>query len=705
MLQRFRELYRGAVPFKAAVLAVCAVLYLGAVCWAGGSVFAMLKLCGAVVLYILLPGMLCERLLYFRARPHRQEEFSQARWCLRILLGTGVLCVIYCVAMRLHCLWALRLLPPVLGLGFLTGELTRRKGRLPCFRHTPSPAQWGVLLLFAALVFFTIFTNVIKYARPSSAGDVLIDQDFLYFVGNAKSFQLAFPSIEIRFYNVRFQYHYLTEMLCGILGLITGVDCYDILAFYQQPFLLAGMLLCLWELAGIFYHGNERKRILFLASLFGFGCASLWLILPNGNSAVGNSSIRHMLTNVTSMTTAVMYFSIFASVFVLSARKAFRVEWRFCAVLVCSFVMLTVAKGPVALLCGLAVVATLLFLLPRRQVGAQGLLTVAVGGGVFWVLYGMLFSASTNGSMNFYLLETVKRFVLADIASAAEKLPAALFYPCVVLLWLAQLALMIPGLFIPLLSSVWQDIRSLFKLPPERLFMDALAAGGILAYFLFNHPSYSQVYFFFAAVVPLHLLACGQAETLLSTGKSAWARACRLLAAGGAAVAVVTALCFYIWCGGSGLRCFLRDVGVLEKYPYPTVITADDEAAMIWLHDNTDGAATMFATNRIHSDAVHTDGISNVYTAFSGRQAFMEGYGYVADLAPWMWVNERREVNSLLFAPDTDPETLRELCARYGITHLVFSRQEPGSEEALMQTFPCVYQGCDVRIYAVLMQS
>ena len=79
----------------------------------------------------------------------------------------------------------------------------------------------------------------------------------------------------------------------------------------------------------------------------------------------------------------------------------------------------------------------------------------------------------------------------------------------------------------------------------------------------------------------------------------------------------------------------------------------------------------------------------------------MEGYTYVADTAPWMWVKERREANARLFSADTDADTLREICRKYGITHLIYSSQEDGDESQLAAAFPCVFSSDSVRIYAV----
>ena len=58
----------------------------------------------------------------------------------------------------------------------------------------------------------------------------------------------------------------------------------------------------------------------------------------------------------------------------------------------------------------------------------------------------------------------------------------------------------------------------------------------------------------------------------------------------------------------------------------PRAVTASDESAALWLRDNT-APGLVFATNRTSSapPPAGEDGISNLYTAFSGVQCYMEG--------------------------------------------------------------------------------
>ena len=60
------------------------------------------------------------------------------------------------------------------------------------------------------------------------------------------------------------------------------------------------------------------------------------------------------------------------------------------------------------------------------------------------------------------------------------------------------------------LKGLCRDIRGLLRLPAECLLANGIVAGGFLAYFLFWHPSYSQLYFVLIAIMFMNLLAVDQ---------------------------------------------------------------------------------------------------------------------------------------------------------------------------------------------------
>ena len=152
---------------------------------------------------------------------------------------------------------------------------------------------------------------------------------------------------------------------------------------------------------------------------------------------------------------------------------------------------------------------------------------------------------------------------------------------------------------------------------------------------------------------------------------------------------------------GSGMRQLGRNLDIIPKYPYVSTVRAGDEEAMIWMRENTEQDA-VFATNRIHTMANTNDGISSIYSALSGRQAYMEGYTYaITNMGvSEKVVSEKRAVNEALFSAQTTGEQISQLCKENGIDYLVYSTQYEGDTEQL-SGFPCVFSNEDVEIYKI----
>lgn len=705
------------------ILLCCALLvYIALMLSAGGSLMELAAVILAVVFYILLPGRFWRKLL------NLDTFLPGYTFPLTLLLGTGSLVVCFCVAIRLNIHWLIQYIQPLCGLAGLVifrsmvRPLRATAARIREFSGRLLTGERLLLALLAsALIFVYGWCGAVKYTHATIAGIILPNQDFLWNVGNAESFLIQFPPEDLRFYDVRLTYHYLTEMITACLSLITGTSCYNILAFYQQPLTLCALIACLYRFGCSFFRNQDGqphtgKAMLFVFSPFIFACASLWAILPNGWSKFWTTNIIHLVTNINSQTTLVIHLTIFTALFLRAAQLKFRIGFIPFVVTVASFVLLCFAKGPAAAIVACAVVLTVLLLLVQKKTGFCGVLLALTVGAVFLTVYLTMFSSGPTTSVSLSLSGTLEKGLfgswLLDLKATAPTLHKVMLVALIPI----QAILMLPAAMPLVLAGAVGDIRRLFKLDADVLFASACAAGGTLAYFLYDHPSLSQIYFFLLAIVFLNLLAIRQLDNLpvwwqRLTGRNAGLRTilCRgwvICVALMAAIGLLTAAFNYVNLCGSGLRQLLRNYNITEKYDYDCELTAEDELAALWLRENTDAQVCMFATNRIHTGN-RKEGVSNIYSAFSGRQGFMEGYQYaVTNMGvSEAVVNERIAVNEQLFSAVTDAETIRILCERYGITHLIFSSQSFWGTDTQLQCFPCVFSQDSVRIYEVFPAS
>lgn len=684
-LSRLRS---GFARTKLCICTVCVFLYLMLICVSGAKLWALALFALCVPLYLYWPG---------RFWTHIMGMDTALSVLTGVLLGTGFLAALYCVCMRLGILWLLRTLPPLMGLFWLLVLRTKKKpeeqnrekaGRIGCKACRDGPflsfaALWGVLLVLFALQIS------VKNAHPTAAGEIVLTQDMMWNIGNANSFSIAFPPQDIRFSMVRFSYHYLTELVWGTLSLVSGIPCYDVFVFYAAPFLLAAQLACLLALGKCFYPDDSSRARLFPFCLLGFNCASLWTALTNGRGIFHNTNLMHLITNINAQGTAVIFIAAFTVLFVEIARRRFSVSVRYLLVFFGSTVLLCFAKGPAAAIVTCSFVITMLFLLFRKPDFTRAIPALLGVPVIFGVIYFTIFSSGTNTSVRFGF-RTVEDSVfgpwLTGLCGGTLNV-WGLAVGALLLVFCMQ-----PFQFPLYCHSLWRDVRRLWHLAPERLFANGVIAGGFLAYFLFWHPSYSQLYFALLAILFLNLLAVGELGAVSL-------RAAKIFLAGCGALGLATTCVLCINFTGSGLRQLARNLDVIPKYPYVSTARAGDEEAALWLRENTPRTAT-FATNRIHSMANVSDGISSLYSAISGRQAFMEGYTYAVTN---MGVSEpvvrgKQLINNALFSKDTPASVINDYCAAYGIDYLIYSKQYPGDTQQLAG-YTVVYENDDAAIY------
>jgi len=679
------NLYNGAENQKKFLCFSVVALYIVLTVYGGGSVPHMMLFGLTMIFCVWLPGK-CWNMLLRGSRRYEGIDFG-----IDILLGTGFFSAVYCVAMRLHMKILLAVVPLLFTVGCIA-LVIRRSYITPPPQHL-TPLQWLPVLLFFGLLLLYTFTGVIKYAMPSQVGDTLLMPDMLWNVGNANSFGIRFIPEDIRYSGVQLHYHYLTELFAGAVSWLTGIPAYTIIAFYMQPWVLACVVYCLLNFGRLWF-GEEGKAILFTFSMFIFGCGSMWGSFLNGRSMFFNDNALHIITNINAQATAVIFLCIFGAMFVQLMRKGFDVPFIDIALWIAAFFMLSFSKGPVAAIVAIGTFITLLWLTVQKKVGYKGLLAGTIVLGLFFVVYMLFFASGASTSMAFNIWGTAYKTIFGGWLYTLEKTVSRAK-------WLMAVLSVICGtifLFSPLQSFLYfvclpSDIKNLFRLNGKRLWANSLIVGGFAAYYLFDHYAMSQVYFAFLALFFLHLLAIENLDRLNGN-------ILRFMAAAMACVSVVTTLFIYTNFIGSGARFMARNLGIIEKYPYHAVVTADDQLAMEFFRDNFDSNA-LFATNRINESNKKKDGVSNIYTAFSGRQSYMEGYAYALTNmgVPYYVVDQRQVINDTLFSADTPPEEVRYLCEKTGITHLVFSSQFDGSEQVISQIFEKIYDSETVRIY------
>lgn len=647
----------------------------------GASLVDLLRFSLSVLFYLLFPG------LFFVRLSGLEERLPFFRIPLGILYGTGFLAVLYCFCMRLGLLPVLYAVPPVLGILYLWKQKLSRE-RIRAALCTGSFRT--LLLVWAVCLVLCTCALCARNPHPMAAGTATLNEDMLWNIGNANAFQLQFPPEDIRFSEVRFAYHYLTEMIWGILSLVSGVKAFDVFFYFAPPFFLAALLACLYGLGLAFFRGGKRRALTFPVVLLCFGCLSLWKVYGIGSSIFSNRLLEHMLTNINAQSTGFIFLSISFVLFREIAAQSFRVNWRSIFSFWGAFILTCFAKGPQAAIFACALGIVFLFTLFRRPNYGKAILTYGGSIASFALVYLFVFSSGANTSMQFDLLAATKSASSEFLIPWMDRIHLTGYF-AVFLLALVNIFCMVPFQTVLFLPGLVHDLRRLFQLPEDRLLAYGTCAGGFLAYYLFVHPNSSQVYFAYIGIFFLTLLAVDGLGRLKKSFFSGIIVVCAVLA-------LLTTVMQCSVFAGSGLRNILYNTQLAQRPEAASYATAGDEEAMLWLRENSD-PDDIFVTNRIDTQPGSGNGISNLYSALSSRQAFMEGYAYAvsnmgvsAEL-----LEEKQTVNAAFFDAGTSDETLREYAETYDISWIVFSKQFPG-EICESDEFAAVYENDRVMI-------
>lgn len=692
---RMRAARCGAFLLLAA--SVCGYGAVAARCGASPLQGLLAAACGA--LCVVLPGVLTARFLC-------GTGWRTAPTALSLVCGLAQFALAAVLASATGAHWLAGAVPLALAGALLWRE--RRAVRALVRRWRGIPAVGADAAALAAVCAFLLALCALcsaRYAHPAALGAVAPDQDFYYNVGNVHSFLLGFPPRQLRYAGMTLRYHFLTELLAAGLSMATGIPAYDALGFWLTPMLLCGVLAALWECGQLLFGGGRAQTWLLLLFTLGSGSAGLYKVLAQGLCPFWNLSLRHLFTNINGMTLVTLLLAAFAALFAALCRAGFRGCRGVCCAAALCFFLLCFAKAPVAGVAALAALCAGAALALRRAEGSgRALAFAALLLAVFAALYGLYYSVNAAGSVTLSFTGTLYKSYFRNILALIRAKSRALWLLAVPCCMLAQSVCMAPGAAVLALSGLWRDVRGLFAragaCPPGwRLLAWAMAAGGLLAFFLFDHEAMSQMYFAFAGLFFLNLLAADRASALLSLARSRglWPRLAALAAAGLMAAGVCTAACTDVYLARTGLQPLLYGAQAATQQPSKTPVTAGEEEAMAWLAAHS-GPQEVFATNRVHSGKAE-EGFSFIYTGLSGRACYLETFKYAASNtgAPAQEVWRRVDVVYELFSgPSAD--RAQALCAAEGIGWLAYSRVAYGAWAPPDGLTPAFDNG-DVAIY------
>ena len=684
-------LYKNFNTAKTALAVILLAVYCTGVVLAGGNPLQIPLFILGCAVYIFLPG----RAVYHMLNMDDYFPVNGRFHSLYYVFGIVFLLFVY-IAAAIAGGVALKIAPLLLIAVSLFTARTKQINGLK--KNTLKNNQLVFMfMLFSFAVFIYAFLGVAKHAHPAVTGQNLISQDFMWTVGNAESIKLGLPPQDIRFSGVTLKYHYLTELVAAAFSTFTGISCYDLMGFYMQGLMTLFFLTALYDFGNVYYNCNEKKTNLFAISFYALSCLSLWKVLPNGASVFTYSLLETVISNVNSQCTGLAFLAVFCGMVVNFTRGNTAADVKYIISAVVTFMLLVFSKSPVAAIVALAMIcAAAVNLLTKNEKKTITVLSCVILA-VFAVMYFGFLSSGTGKSTQFSFTKTLELGYFKNFLHLFSVKNPTLYKISIPAFMLIQTVCMAPFQTFMVLPHMLRDAFRLFKLPFEKLWFYAAIAGGTLAFFITYHEAFSQVYFIYVAIFFMNLVAVEHFDFTALNIKNIINYVLIVLSC-------TTTLFFYTNFGGSGIRQFLFHYDILEKYPYKYVVKAEDELAGHWLADNMQ-QGEQFVTNRTHTG--RGEGLSNVYTCFSGRQAYMEGFKYTVSNMGIDWdtqvkprVQNVGRVFGIYDMQAVSAEEITEICRENSIRYAVFSRQFEGTTDSL-ESFETVFSNGTVKIYKI----
>ncbi len=677
------EIYNKNLKLKAFLAIAFVLVYIVLILLSGGSFFEILKYILAAGFLILIPGSSVFKLL------NLEKYFTELKLSLSFTLGIFILVFCFYIDINFSLNYAM-ILPLILISLKETYSFIKNKR----YKDIKLDNQNIFSSFFIAFLILVIgFGAVLKNAHPELVGQNFLSQDLLWHTGNAKSFLLGFPARDLRVDGVLFYYHFLNELFSAAISYFTGIDAYNIMAFYNQSFITFILVNTLYSLGIIFYNKDKLKSNIFTVSIFLFTCISLHNVLLDGASEFSVSLISALLTNVNATALAFIFLGVFVAVFYRISQLEYKVSFWAYLVLILNFILLTFSKSPIAAILIIALIASLLARFIQFNFKYKEIILAAVLGVVFLFFYETFFSYGAEVSGTFNYVSTLSQGYFGKFIPGNFSLDAFKLTHFILILGLMGLEAICISPFLVLIfiySSVKNGLR-LLKLDFFTLSCYAVSIGGFIAFFFTSHQAFSQVYFLYTALFFIHFIAIKEFDfkrkskihTVLYTVLG---------------ISFITTICLYINFAGSGFRQLLYHYDIIEKYDYNIIIKSEDELAAKFLNEHLK-EDELFLTNRI-SD--YSPELSSVYTAFSGRQAYLEGYKYTvsnmgaAEGFPDVYL--MHENVDKIFNSDTDIEFIKEFCEQNNIKFILYSQQSTG-EKTHLNELEVVFKEGTVTIY------
>ena len=623
-----------------------------------------------LLLYVNIPG-----LLLFQLIKKDKRVISADTILISFFFGLGMLILEFLLFSMLGMRILFILLSPILSAVFLylnLKELRRDKMNL---RLSGLNIQFALILITVSIL--TCLTQRYAFIQLDNCDSIYLYQDITWHIGNVVSMSRGFPFYDLRFAELKFNYHYFNDLIFGMCKYCFGMNATALLLRCTP--LLAIYTFSLGTYA-FFKRISEKALIGFVMFVCSGATITYYVLNTEKMDSLLNYHIFSNINGVAVSLAAVISVCLFYSDMYRDK------EMKIGDLLILAVLMFvaTGLKGPFTAVIVPAMVITsiLIFLYDKNY--KRMIAVSAVTGLSFLATYIVIIKgvenlskqSNNNRATELSIIKTFSKSRIwenfSNLLDYGDRGHMLLYCLCMALIG-STIAVGVYFLFFTgrTALTLWEMLKYRKKQSAEILV--AILSGwiGLAAFWYVSHVGFSQAYFLFAAV--LFIVGVGSSLLNNAMGKKA-----------GVLLAAIVVANTSVW--GYFYTMSLIDMQHNDAEHFRVNepehnsgnvqdLTRNEILGLVWLRDNTDNKSTV-ATDRIdlwspEYPTSDKDCRCFYYSAFSERQIYIEGYSY-SDISADA-VEERLINNKRIYSADW--KTARETAEESGVDYVIVTKR------------------------------
>jgi len=583
-------------------------------------------------------------------------------------------------------------------------------------------SEYGLITICTTLI-ASVVSLLWRFPQPHLVGKFSLNIDFLWQIGNVNLLSGNTFS-DPRVSQLTFVYHYFSNLFFAVhkilldtLGLFQDDNLVNFNLLMQYQFIIIGILMggSFYLLYKQIFKSDVLACILAISSLF---------ILPVDPWGVYHDAfLFHWTTNINATGLSIPLFVI-ANVllfpYLIKSEKKNSIWINVFLALILS-IMLNGFKGPI----GLMVVASITIFsfvelilsknvesLIRKKIFISRLfISLLFVIGFIFIYITLLSAGSGTVSINFNSTQLIGQYPIFQgiLSNLGNQLWLTIGLRIIHLAYFSNGAgfLFLCGVIFLLVKIKKEGYHRKFNV---LIFCAITAKTGIIPFYIIEHSGGSQLYFYFAAIPFITVIAAFFVVEFSKLIISKTSSRKKILFKSTIYLFAILIIFWGVYGNGRLLStASLRNDNPLqgrglrfsneELLSYPSSqITFYEFQALHWLFNNTE-IDSLIATNR--QEIAPDDYRFFYFSAFSNRNFLIEGFRFAANLGfPFEEALELLRINNQLFTENYIGK--HTLAIELGVNYLFISRYSEYNYSPNEEGFSLVFENRDVRIYVVL---